>query len=675
VNSADSKYDRLFLSTAWRGHEISRGASSGDLERRLRELEQRAADLNLERETVHLAVELAALEPALDDDARFALIVLIVITMAALAQGSTRFPVAGDASREPMEQMLAALAGSGRDRLRASIAALLANNLAPRIIGRQPSDRLPLLFLDPFIAHQRSLRLERRLVDSIVALSAGERGLKPSDVRGAIDDVIARPSMQENRRVELSHEQRRAIETAATGRFAIISGGPGTGKTSIVVAIVRVMARLGIAPGEIALSAPTGRAAFRMRESVAQALARIAEPSPEDDALRAAGLDAATVHRLLGYSPERRTFMHHRGNPLAARVVIVDEGSMLDLALMERLAGALSADAQLVLLGDADQLPSVAAGAVFRDLAPSDRNHPLFKFGVRLTRNYRTRAESPAGSAIVEVCRRINAGETDLSEAIAMRANAEAVEFGGVEMTSGLDGFLDRWEREQVAGDGEIAATVEREFSLEGGTMSADEGPALARLFEHRARARLLCVTRVGAAGSDAINARMHRRALRGAKTLMRSHPFVPGEPVIVLRNDYERELFNGDLGVIVNARDADGRRFLAAVFNRGDTFAAFRLETMRDLIEHAYATTVHKAQGSEFDLTALILPDRDLPLLTRELLYTAISRCRRAATIVGDPQFFTAGVARKLERYSGVADALSARLAPPAARQLGFDF
>jgi exodeoxyribonuclease V alpha subunit len=157
----------------------------------------------------------------------------------------------------------------------------------------------------------------------------------------------------------------------------------------------------------------------------------------------------------------------------------------------------------------------------------------------------------------------------------------------------------------------------------------------------------------------------MHRRALRSIAAKPRAAALVAGEPIVVTRNDYERGLFNGDQGVVVNVRDAGGRRFAAAVFSRDDGFAAFRIEALHDLIELAYATTVHKAQGSEFDVAALILPERDMPLLTRELLYTAVSRCRRGTVIVGDPALLALGISRKADRFSGLAEELNARAKP----------
>ena len=673
------KYERLALRGAWRRFEIARGARVRDLESRLRALEDKVGDLNLERDAVHLAAEVAALQPNLDDDARFALIVLAVVSLAALAQGSTRFPVSGESSHGPMREMLCALVDdeAERERVGRSIEDLLAGDRAPRVIGRADGDRLPLLFFDPFIAHQRSRTLELRLVASIAGLLKHDRPFGEARIQNAIAEVVERPAILGTREIAFSIEQLRAIRNAVTAPLALISGGPGTGKTSIVVGILRVLARLGVAAGDIALAAPTGRAAFRMRDSVTGWLMRIAKPSEEDEQLRAAMPDAATVHRLLGYSPERGAFLHHRDNPIAARVVIVDEASMLDLSLMERLVGALAGDARIVFLGDADQLPSVSAGAAFRDLLPSGKTHLLFASSVRLTHNYRTEADDAAGAAIIDVCAGINAGDVDLINAVRgplkRRARVDEVEFAGVELlpakANELDEFLERWSALRAIGDAEFDSLATRDYTIIGGAPAQSDRVNLARLFDCTTRTRILCVTRVGDFGAEAINARMHRRT-----AAPRSQPLAAGEPVIVVRNDYYRGLFNGDQGVIVNSIDADAKRSLAAVFMRGNEFVSFRIDTLRDLLEPGYATTVHKAQGSEFDVAALLLPDRDLPLLTRELLYTAASRCRRGVAIVGDAAMLAAGIARKADRYSGVAEELAKRAQPLTPGQLAFD-
>jgi exodeoxyribonuclease V alpha subunit len=374
----NAKYAMLGFETAVRGFERGGGAAQSELERALGNLQAGADRTNLGPDSIHLAIEIAALEPGLDEFSRLALIVLILISLAALEEGSTRFPVTGEASRKPMGQMLGALCADGfddaaRERIRTTIAELVRPGRCAFVIGHSSDARRPLLYLKPFLYHQRIHDAENRLAEHLARLCMQPASTTPgaAALKTAIDDVVARPSFFDERPITLSPEQRLGVETAVRSGLAVVSGGPGTGKTSIVVTILRVLARVGCAPQEVALAAPTGKAAYRMRDSIAMGLAQIVKPSKEDRALGEASLDPATIHRLLGYSPERGTFRHHVRNPLAARAVIVDEGSMLDLVLMERLAGALADDARLVILGDANQLPSVAAGAVFRDLLPA----------------------------------------------------------------------------------------------------------------------------------------------------------------------------------------------------------------------------------------------------------------------------------------------------------------
>jgi exodeoxyribonuclease V alpha subunit len=177
----------------------------------------------------------------------------------------------------------------------------------------------------------------------------------------------------------MSDEQREVVATSARAGLTVVSGGPGTGKTSVVVAILRLMVRLGIDPAQITLVAPTGKAAYRMGECIGESLTRIEHRDDVDQALLDAHLEPATIHRMLGYSPDSGRFRYHRNHPLSADVIIVDEGSMLDVTLMDRLTSAIQPGARLILLGDANQLPSVAAGSVFRDLvsSPADQSSPL----------------------------------------------------------------------------------------------------------------------------------------------------------------------------------------------------------------------------------------------------------------------------------------------------------
>ncbi|HVN63431.1 MAG TPA: AAA family ATPase, partial [Candidatus Binataceae bacterium] len=442
----------------------------------------------------------------------------------------------------------------------------------------------------------------------------------------------------------LSPEQRGAAAASARSGLAIISGGPGTGKTTLIAAIVGMFLQLGVAPDAIALAAPTGKAAYRMGEIIRTAIPQVEAP--------------ATLHRLLGYSPESGRFRHHRNNPLAAKVAIVDEGSMLDLELMERLLDALAPNARLVLIGDPGQLPSVSAGAVFRDLAAlgEDEEGPLARACVRLTRNYRSGGDGAIGNQVHRVAAEIACGG-DPIPLVARRQRAADLQFSGVELGGGkpgdLDDFLDRWYEACVRlhpGSGEW---LDREFVEGDRGFDLPDCERIRRAFADATAARILCVTRVFETGADAINRRFHERVAndRGADRIRGA--VLPGEPVVVLRNDYERSLFNGDRGIVLKVRCGGSSAAPMAVFARGDNFAAYRLEEMGGMIEPSYATTVHKAQGSEFDSVALVLPEREIPLLTREIVYTAISRARRSAAIIGDESILRFAVGRKTERFS----------------------
>ncbi len=424
----DQLYANLGLTTVISRLGLEGGAASGeaaDLQQQLRQIEAALPTFNLDPSIAHFAAEIAAFDQDLSVDRRVALIMLTAASMIALSEGSTRLPVTGPQALEPMARILGplcAVAGIGEDPQRAAevagaIAEMLEAGAASAVIARSPEEYRPLVYLAPYLYHQRIRAAEVRLADRLRPMLKGDGAVASArEIDAAIGDLCDRPPLLGEREIQLSSEQRKAVRSAAISQLAIISGGPGTGKTSIVLAIVRLLVRLGIRPGEIALAAPTGKAAHRMGESIRDGLARVREPSAADLQLIAAGVEPLTLHRLLGYSPGRRIFLHHRNNPLPAAVAIVDESSMLDLNLMQRLAAALRPEARLVLLGDADQLPSVAAGAVFRDLvaAVSDGRDANERSGtrscLRLTQSYRMNQEHGSGRAIFLIAQRINQG-------------------------------------------------------------------------------------------------------------------------------------------------------------------------------------------------------------------------------------------------------------------------
>jgi exodeoxyribonuclease V alpha subunit len=633
------------------------------VQRHLRRCEAAMPVFNLDPATAHLAAEIAAFEDDLPAAERVALISLILASIVALNEGSTRLPVTGPLAVDPMTRILAPFCG-GPDTLASdapvelsrtlgTIAMMLENGVASSVIARAPDEYRPLLYLPPYLYHQRIHVAEGRLAGDLRPRLAGRsNGALDREVDTALADVHARPQSFGALEIVLSDSQREAVRSATTRPLALISGGPGTGKTSIVLAILRVLVRLGFKPAEIALAAPTGKAAHRLGESLREGLAQLRDPAVADRELVAARFEPITMHRLLGYSPRRDIFLHHRNNPLSATVVIVDESSMLDLRLMHWLVAALRPHTRLILLGDADQLPSVAAGAVFRDLVAAVRNpdRDANTICTRLTQSYRVNPDEPAGAAIFNFAQSINAGEMEIQQTstlIEERSDPAALRFEGVELLSAegaaLDGFLDRWYAGQIR-DPAIDALASKLY-VHGEKGFDDQATAkLMRVYRHLARSRMLCATRVLAAGADRINEAVHRRAVIAADRSADRSRFVVGEPVMVVRNDYDRDLFNGDQGFIVRVARPDGGETPMAVFLNGDRFEPFQLAALGDGLELCYATTIHKAQGSEFDNVAVILPDRDLPLFTRELLYTAVSRARQSVVLVGEVALLRAG-------------------------------
>jgi exodeoxyribonuclease V alpha subunit len=673
------------MDTAWRRFDSARDGGRSAFNARMRALEVSASGLNLAPESVHLAAELAALEPVLKDDDRIALIVLILVSLVALQDGSTRFPVAGPLSRGPMRRVLGSLCadGFGDDAIAtiaASIEGLIQSDRASAVVGRREDEYKPLLYIAPYIVHHRIYHYECELAIRLAALltTGTQEEVDAENLNRALQGVIARPVIVQGEQIVMSDEQCNVVAASAHAGLTVVSGGPGTGKTSIIVAIMRLMVRLGVDPSQIALAAPTGKAAYRMGECIGESLTRIERLDNVDQALLDAHLEPATIHRMLGYSPDSGRFRHHRNNPLSAKVVIVDEGSMLDVTLMERLTNAIQPGARLILLGDADQLPSVAAGSVFRDLVPSagDDTGPLTTASMRLEVNHRMNSESSAGRCILLAARSINDGDAQLLNSIdesntpivARRSSPDQLTFAGVEFITTasreLGPFLDRWYADRVRGGPEMEELVAHEYVERDGRFDDADCERLRCLFAHAGKSRILCVTRVFETGAERINARLHSRAAESAGVAAERAPLVVGEPLIVLRNDYERGLFNGDNGIRLWVRRRNGSQVPMAIFPRGDNFVAFRFEALREFVELSYAMTVHKAQGSEFDSIAIVLPEKPVAVLTRELIYTAVSRSRTSVVIVGDESTLNHAIASRVERFSGLADRIKLALA-----------
>ena len=469
---------------------------------------------------------------------------------------------------------------------------------------------------------------------------------------------------------QATHDDRQARAAALALRHALllVTGGPGTGKTTttarLLVLLVAQALHAGRASPRIALAAPTGRAAERMAESVRQAVQALAAMGVDADLLAALPTSGTTLHRLLGTIPDSPRFRHDGDNPLPFDVVVVDEASMIDLPLMAKLVDAVASGTRLVLLGDPDQLPSVEAGDVLAAILGAVGEGDAMERGD------------------VDVLRPL-LGDGDKTSVLAQE--------GGEARFPGIRVHLQRGWRQSEALDLAPLAAAVREgdadaalAQLRAGTLSnvhfhegladplelqRDDLLAHFRALGHAAtpadalaqstRLRLLTAVREGPQGARTLNARIERLLAEGGGSGRAPQGHFQGQLLIVTENSYRHRLFNGDIGVCM--RDAAGT--LVAWFPGDDAGhpRAFHPAAL-PAHESAFAMTVHKAQGSEFDTVWLLLPARGNRVLSRELVYTGITRARRALHVAGSEAVIREALARHAGRWSGLGWRLGAR-------------
>jgi len=579
-------------------------------------------------------VEFARLVARLDGRGDAALALAAAAASQAVAQGHSCLPL------DAVGEVLQAPAGEPLRVALPEASALRAALAASALVGTPDAPRAAPLVFDGEgrLWLRRYFEQERRVADGLRARAQRLRLLAdPAALRARIAHWFPRRGGIDWQAV--------AVALGLRTHLAVISGGPGTGKTTSVLWLLVALLENAQAQGRplprIRLAAPTGKAAARLGESIRERKAAL----DCSDEVRAAIREdeAATIHRLLGFVP-RAGFRHDRAHPLAADVVVVDEASMIDLPLMARLLDGLADDAALILLGDVDQLASVEAGHVLASIGArgeaANRYSAAAAADLRALTGFtvpRTDAPLPLGDAFVEL--------------------QHSHRFGGA---SGIG----RLARAIRAGDADAAVGVLREG---GGDVAwhdaAAAAPPPAWFAQHRAlataaspqdalaaaaRFRILTALRAGPSGCVAIN-----RVLESE--LGDAAGWYHGRLVMITANDYRHGLFNGDVGIAWRA--ADGR--LEVWFaGEGEALRAFAPYTL-PAHEPAFATTVHKSQGSEFDEVAIVLPDAPSRVLGRELLYTAVTRARSRAVVHGPEAVVRAAVARRIERWSGLADRL----------------
>ena len=499
---------------------------------------------------------------------------------------------------------------------------------------------------------------ERRLAQRLVQPVPTEASAIGNDVMALLDRLFAANA---NRLGNRPDWQKIATALALERPLTIISGGPGTGKTTTVVNVLACVLA-GNPDCRIRLAAPTGKAAARMLEAIRNAAAHL--PADLRERLPA---ESFTVHRLLGVLRDSNDFRHHAGNPLPIDLLVVDEASMLDLALATKLVEAVPPAAHIILLGDKDQLAAVESGAVFSEISadPTLSNACVERMAaatgipaarivsaapvkptrlddsvVWLTENFRFAKDSGIGRLSAHV----NAGEAEV-----------AIDFLRARADPALEWIEDAHPVPQAASLRRIIDGMKTYIDA----ARADPG-SHAALFNALGRFRVLCAEREGPRGVVAINqfvGQQFRKAFDHPLDPGGRSEWYPGRPVMVLANDYLLKLFNGDIGIVL----PDGSETLMVHFPDGE--GGFRTIAPLRLPEHetAFATTVHKAQGSEFDRVLLMLPATSNRVVTRELLYTAVTRSRSGVTIVGGAEVVAKAIVSPTRRYTGLVARLRA--------------
>jgi exodeoxyribonuclease V alpha subunit len=452
-------------------------------------------------------------------------------------------------------------------------------------------------------------------------------------------------------------DQRHAALTACGRRFSVIAGGPGTGKTTTVARLLAVLYELAAEAGDrpplVALAAPTGKAAARLEEAVHSETRNL--NVSEDIKARLGATTGSTVHRLLGSRAGTARFRHHRGHRLPHDVIVVDEASMISLGLMARLVEAVRPDARLILVGDPEQLVSVEAGAILADIVgpaagpPSPEAEPLQSGAPQSGASLSGRPAMAASIAVLRTNHRFKGTLAALAAAV-RAGNADET----IDTLRAGDPHVS-W----VPNDPHATPAVLRDDI----TAWASQLIAAARRNEPLAalealnRHRVLCAHRRGPAGVIAWNLQIEHWLGEQWPDLAGEGTWFAGRPVLMTSNDYILRLFNGDAGVAV-AGDTDSAARVFVAFDDGGRPRPVSPSRLAG-VETVYAMTVHKSQGSEFDRVTLLLPAAGSRLLTRELLYTAVTRAKQTLLVAGTEEAIRAAVDRPIARASGLTERL----------------
>ncbi|MCF8088273.1 MAG: exodeoxyribonuclease V subunit alpha [Desulfotignum sp.] len=535
----------------------------------------------------------------------------------------------------------------------------------------------------------------------------------PDDLENRLDELFADLRTPEEKNKLAIHWQSVAAAVAARSRFSVISGGPGTGKTTTVVQVLGLLQGIALARGKglrIRLAAPTGKAAARLTQSISRAMDLV--PTHLQAHMPT---EVTTLHRLLGTRHDSRQFVHNQNNRLHVDLLVVDEASMIDLEMMDALLGALPPHARLILLGDKDQLASVEAGSVLGDIC-THASKPCYRPEtvdfIKKATGYDLSAFSGLGTSLdqrIVVLRKShrfheNSGIGDLARAVNQGDGNQVVriwEKGYADISHPvihscedarfrslvLDGNPEAFPH---AADQPAGYRAYLEIMAKGAGAWPSEDDWFRAVLGRFNRFQLLSPVRKGDWGVDGLN-QIAAQILYKAGLIRTTRGWYPGRPVMVTRNDYTLGLMNGDIGIVLEVDTAGGHKDHESETTRGmpgtgpvrDADALLKKKNLSEkalrvvfpmaggslkqvlpsrlgAVETVYAMTVHKSQGSEFDHTALVLPDTLSPVLTRELVYTGITRARTFFTLAGpSTDLLAAAVKQRTHRASGLGDLL----------------
>ena len=508
----------------------------------------------------------------------------------------------------------------------------------------------------------------------------------PEDLENRLDALFADLRTPEEKTKQAIHWQSVAAAVAAGSRFSVISGGPGTGKTTTVVQVLGLLQGIAMEQGKalrIRLAAPTGKAAARLTESISRAMDLV--PGPLKPHMPA---EVTTLHRLLGTRHDSRQFVHNQNNRLHVDLLVVDEASMIDLEMMDVLLRALPPHARLMLLGDKDQLASVEAGSVLGDIcthAATPCYQPETAAFIKKATGYDLSGFSGPGTGLdqrIVVLRKShrfheNSGIGDLARAVNQGHDKQVVriwEKGYADMSHLVIHSCEDARFRSLVLDGnpkifphaaEEPAGYRDYLEIMAGGSAAwpSEDHWFRAVLERFNRFQLLSPVRKGDWGVEGLN-HIAAQILYHAGLIRATRGWYPGRPVMVTRNDYRLGLMNGDIGIVLevdNEKEPLPEKTLRVVFPMADGTLKQVLPSRLEAVETVYAMTVHKSQGSEFDHTALVMPDTMSPVLTRELVYTGITRARYFFTLAGtSTDLLAEAVKQRTHRASGLGDLLA---------------